>query len=558
MDEPVSTLPASRSVLARDWPWLIVLLVFVAGLRGWLLVNTEVTARDSIGFIRYSLAFDRMSWKDTLSSQHQHPGYPAMIWLVSKPMRAWLGSSPETMRISAQLVTMTAAVLLAFMMFRLGTFLWDRYIAFFASLLFQCLPISGHHLSDGISDGMFLLLAVTAIDALVRAQATGQLWRFAIGGAWIGLAYLTRPEGLLLLVAAWAFLFVLQLTRSTRTAWPRLAGALALLTTSCAVAGSPYYLATGAITIKPTARQILDEAKAGPTENGGWPLFASLFAVTYAPSPVYHVQLQRTLSALFFELCQAFHYGGMIFVVWAFVFCRSVVTRRAGWLLLALYVGIHAAILVKLGLTVSYVSDRHVMSMVALGCYPCVIGLTHAGSLALRMGRSAFEQGPAEPFAFSPRLQKWAAVGLSVAILFCAGKTVTRLHGNRVGNHAAGVWLASAVTPFDTIDDDHNWSHFYSGHIFLEGDNPEIPDSANPKHFVVMTRSRDADVKEKRIQREENLKKADARIVYHWPTTVEQDKARIVVYSMPRNYETHPWRKAPAPANVFQPVSREK
>ena len=42
----------------QDWRWLAMLLVLVLPLRAWLFVNTEVAARDSIGFIRYALQLE--------------------------------------------------------------------------------------------------------------------------------------------------------------------------------------------------------------------------------------------------------------------------------------------------------------------------------------------------------------------------------------------------------------------------------------------------------------------------------------------------------------------
>ena len=56
-------------------------------LRGWLIYNTEVAARDSIGYIRYALRFEEKAWAEVLRSFDQHPGYPLAIWLVSLPVR---------------------------------------------------------------------------------------------------------------------------------------------------------------------------------------------------------------------------------------------------------------------------------------------------------------------------------------------------------------------------------------------------------------------------------------------------------------------------------------
>ncbi len=72
----------------RDWRCLATLLMLVLPLRVWLLYNTEVAARDSIGFIRYALQFESKPWQEVLLGNHQHPGYPLAVWAVSQPVRA--------------------------------------------------------------------------------------------------------------------------------------------------------------------------------------------------------------------------------------------------------------------------------------------------------------------------------------------------------------------------------------------------------------------------------------------------------------------------------------
>src|SRR5256885_14296215 len=95
----------------RDWLLLGLLVVLVVPLRGWLLYNTEVTARDSIGYIRYALAFEQKPWQQVWQEQDQHPGYPLAIWAVSVPVRAWAGrTDPAVMQFCAQLVSLVAAL----------------------------------------------------------------------------------------------------------------------------------------------------------------------------------------------------------------------------------------------------------------------------------------------------------------------------------------------------------------------------------------------------------------------------------------------------------------
>ena len=85
---------------------------------------------------------------------------------------------------------------------------------------------------------------------------------------------------------------------------------------------------------------------------------------------------------------------------------------------------------------------------------------------------------------------------------------------------------------------------------------PVLPADAAPTCFVVITRSKDDDVREMRESQEEDLKKARAKLVYHWPTNTDSLKSRIVVYALPRNFETQPWTKSDHPS-VFHTVGRK-
>ena len=75
----------------KDCLLLLLLLMLVIPLRVWLIHNTEVVARDGIGFMRYAMDLEKLSWKDVLLNNHQHPGYPLSIWAVSIPVRALHG-----------------------------------------------------------------------------------------------------------------------------------------------------------------------------------------------------------------------------------------------------------------------------------------------------------------------------------------------------------------------------------------------------------------------------------------------------------------------------------
>src|SRR5262245_371575 len=114
----------------RDLGLLALLLAAAVGLRAWLIGHTEVAARDSIGFIRYALQFENASekgktWGDVLRANHQHPAYPLTVLAVSVPVRAFVHAPRvDQMRLSAQLASSLASVLLVLPMYFLGKLLF--------------------------------------------------------------------------------------------------------------------------------------------------------------------------------------------------------------------------------------------------------------------------------------------------------------------------------------------------------------------------------------------------------------------------------------------------
>ena len=125
----------------KSRPWtdagLVALLLLLAGgVHAWLVTNTTVAARDSIGYIRFALHLESHPWSEVLQKADQHPGYPLVVMLTSWPIRHFLGTTAQTMALSAQLASAIAGTLLVIPMFFLGRLLFDRKTGFWAALIF--------------------------------------------------------------------------------------------------------------------------------------------------------------------------------------------------------------------------------------------------------------------------------------------------------------------------------------------------------------------------------------------------------------------------------------
>jgi 4-amino-4-deoxy-L-arabinose transferase-like glycosyltransferase len=530
--------------IKADLKSLSMLLLITVALRGWLLFTTEVAARDSIGYIRYALELENphKSWGEVLRKNHQHPGYPAAIWAVSQPVRAMLGVTPFSMQFSAQLVSALAAVLLIFPMYYLGKNLLDRQAGFWGALLFQFLPLSGHLLSDGCSEGLYLLLVASALLAGVKAIQSNSPWPFGVCGCFCGLAYLTRPEGAIVLVATGLLILGMQWIPAWRRPWPRLFACGSSLIVIALGVGSLYFGFTHCFTNKPAAQGVIHLALIGPkhelpdalaaaTRLTGQPLFASIWAIHVDATGATKLGPGPALRMLATEIVQGFHYVGGLAVLLGMWWHRRLLRAHPGIWLLALVCGLYALVLFRLGMSVSYISERHVMVLVLCGCFPAAAALRE---IPLRSSARAQERQSARTPSIlrAPALLRSRALALALVFTFCLPKTLLPLHANRAGHHAAGRWLEQHVHPGDEVVDDHCWAHYYAGLVFEEGKSH--PATMRPVCYTVIGRTRDPQDDKGRTRQESTIRAAGGKVVYSWPPGRSVETAKVVVYAQPK------------------------
>jgi Dolichyl-phosphate-mannose-protein mannosyltransferase len=544
---PIFDPKNSTSDRWRDVALIALLLLLAMSLRGWLLCHTEVLARDSIGFIRYALEFETDTWNTVLRNNHQHPGYPLSILAVSVPVRAWsTAPEPDAMSLSAQLASSLAAVLLIIPMYFLGKLLFHPAAGFGAAALFQCLPVPAHILSDGLSEALFLLLACAALALAVWALRGSKPWPFALAGAFCGLSYLTRPEGALILVATWGALAGLQLAKVQRRSPRQLWACGASMTVMALVVGSPYVLATHRITNKPSVYQWLGDdrpdlgvelpdargkqalSNAGPSR----PLFACVFGITLDLRVGFGQRALQAVCGLIGEMVKCFHYLACLPALLGVWWFRSRLATVPGlWVVLLLCV-LSTLGLWWLAVEVGYLSDRHLLLLVMCGCYAAAAAVWELPSRfrAWRRGQQ-WTTSAAQPHT------AFVAVLLLCAIIVAGlPKSLQKLHANRAGHHAAGLWLASHAAPADIIEDDHCWAHYYAGRVFQEHRSvPSSPGYVPTRYIVIGRRDKEINLTWNNAgpRDEAKLREEGGSIVYHWPAPSNPADASIVVYAVP-------------------------
>jgi hypothetical protein len=538
---------------------LSLLLALATLIRIWHLCHTEVTSRDSIGFERYAWELQHKTWPQTLRENAHHPLYPLTLLGMSWPVR-WLhpDSDLAVMQLSAQLASGLAGIILVVPMFYLGRELFNRRVGFWSAALFQCLPAGARVMSDALSEPLFLVLIVTGLLMAVRALGSRSLVHFALCGLFTGLAYLTRPEGILLGVSAGLVLLGLQATRAFTGTWQRALIWLACLTAPALMVGGPYIAIIGSLSNKTTTKEILQtaQAEAIPQEREirpSVPLFASLVALWWPDGREadFRGHLGWSVYALTSEIVKGYFYvawlPALLGIAWHLTAPLAVWQRPASrppsvsppslggryrggfrdcwhlvpgaWVLLVLCL-LQGVALLRVALMAGYLSDRHVLIIVLCGLYWAVATVFLLAHLWAK-GNGLQAAG-------------MATVLFLVLAAFALPKTLAPLHPNRAGHHAVGLWLAEHASPADEIIDPFCWAAHYAGRTFQTSDAPPPAIGICRHRFIVhecrpdhRDRYRPPSIPEAEILA------AGGNTVYHWPTQGSLDDAKIVLYDIP-------------------------
>jgi len=566
-----------------DLRYLALLVVVAVAVRGWQITHTEVASRDSISYVRIAWQLEHAPWKQVMPASPQHPGYPLAVLAMSLPVRHYIPDDlPRAWQISAQLVSVLASVLLLVPMFYLGKEMFDRRIAFWACLLFQCLPTSGKVMGDGLSDTLFLLFACATLWLATVALRRRTAWPFALTGLAGGLAYWVRPEGALVVAATGLVLLAMQKSAYWRQQWRKVLIQGSALSLTALVVVLPYMLIIGGLTVKNTPNLLMNQQrpdadwenrlrpqppsqKAEPHTEATQPgsaLFASFFGpgdrtfdkLAAKITDLRDVQNARQPSRYVWAL-QAFIYEagkGFFYVVWM-PMLLGLWWRRERFLAVP---GIWAGLIVCLALMallyrmaekMGYLSDRHLLFLILCGTYWAVAGTLIIGE---KMVLGATRLWP--KLTGYRWLNGWTCSLALLLLLILAPlpRTLARLHSERTGFRSLGHWLAKHTPPGDFIEDPYCWAYYYAGRVFVEGCRG-VPASKPSCFYVVLEESKN------RHQRLEFLQSAvrhvlqqrGAKKIHEEEARRGSDKATLQVWKVPGPYQVTPLPAIPTQRN---------
>ena len=243
---------------------VIGLLAIAAGLLISMAVRADLIFADGLRYIDQASRISRGAVSDGLFRSIDHPGYPLAIAAVHAVLG---GEGPGAWQGAAQAAAVLAGVLLVIPLYLVTAELFGPRIAWLGCLLVYLAPIPCRVMADALSESTFLLFWTWGLWAAIRFLKEGSLRWLPLLVCCGVLAYLTRPEGMLLPAALVATLLMMPLFPATRLSWRRWGPAFGFLVIAPLCVVGPYVVAKGGLGTKPALARVLGMAAQAPADS---------------------------------------------------------------------------------------------------------------------------------------------------------------------------------------------------------------------------------------------------------------------------------------------------
>ena len=425
---------------------LLMVLVVCAGVRIWLIANTEVIARDGVVYVKMAREWSADA-SHVVQSYDYHVGYPVAIAGTHRILEA-LGQARYTSSwdLSGQIVSLVASLLTMVGVWWLAGMAFDWRIAWLSALLFGVGRKWAALGADVLSDALAVCLQIWAVVLallLLRQLRQKSNWAILLAagvGICSGLGYLVRPEALLILILAVAFWLICQFY--WRASWRLTFACIGVALLGALACAGPYMIAIGALSKKKSVDQII-MAPARQFDSFAW-----LAGLLPGQRPAIRVFVNQ-----FFE---ALHPAVALFLcIWLAVWiCKKVLRvqlpskllifpRRVNALFMLTASGAIMLMLTGLYHNVHYMSERHVMFLAALlsplAGAGFMISVESAGIIVRRL-----------------KLPQWFArlilpVGTTAIVLGLLSHTLGPLHAGKAYYKQAGRFVGEVSTRGDYV-----------------------------------------------------------------------------------------------------------
>jgi hypothetical protein len=429
---------------------IVLVMAGVTGLFGWLTYHSEVTFADGLRGIQQAEAIDRGAWGDGVIRSVEHPMHPIAIAAVHRVIG---GEGPDSWQRASQGASLLGVVLLVIPVYLLTLEIFGPRTAWLGCVLVIVNPIMRHVFTNVLSESTFLLFWTWGLWGGVRFLREGRFVWLPLTIGFGAMAYLARPEGMLLPLALVATLLILPLHRTIRIYWPRWWAAIAFLIMGSVCLVGPYMAAKGGVGTRPAVARLIGTAPHADALalERDQPLLAEQTAVQ-----TYGLATWRVLRAFQGAVTLPL----LALAVLGLAVARPWTSRARIWLFAGLIIAFSAIGLVRLHATGGYCTVRHALIPAML------LRLAAAHGLAWII-RSCVIEGHWLGLAdgrVRPGPAIWAVVvGSLIGYPFL--DSTTRVPGSFASYRDAGSWLAE-VTSKDPgkgkVLDMTDWSLFFS------------------------------------------------------------------------------------------------
>lgn len=422
----------------------------VAGaLLGWVVSHTEPTFADGLRYIQQAERIEHGGWKSGLAGSVDHPLHPVAIAMTH---RLCGGDTPASWQRAALILACACVIVLVIPIYLLALELFGARAAWVASLLITVNPVIDDIVVNVLSESTFLVWWTFGLWCAIRFLAGGRFGWLLMAIGLGGLAYLTRPEGMLLPAALATTLLISPLFRTTRIDWRRWRWAVAFLTAGPAIVIGPYVASKGGVGTKPGIARVLGlapDAQPLALERG-------------KPVPAGQSNYQ-TYQLATYRMIKAFRVGvtAPLFppAIFGVVLAMRRPDRARAGMLLAIILATSAFALVRLHATGGYCTARH-------GLIPgMLLTLMAAQAITWLMERAAFPGRWIGLGRESIRPGPICQVVVVAAFVFSSLK-IQDLgpfnHGPYSVYHATGDWLAGHTKNDEHVLDMTGWPLFFS------------------------------------------------------------------------------------------------
>jgi Dolichyl-phosphate-mannose-protein mannosyltransferase len=315
----------------------------------WISRHVEASFADGLRYIHQAERIDSGSWKDGLLHGVDHPLHPLAIVAAHHLLG---GAGPASWQQAAIFVAFGSAILLVIPIYLLTLELYGDRAAWLGCMLVMVNPLIGYIVVNVLSECTFLLFWSFGLWTAVRFLREGQFaWLPSAIGFGV-LAYLARPEGMLLPVALCITLFLLPMVHITRINWPRWWTAIAFLFVGLIVLAGPYIAFKGGIGTKPGIARVLGLAPRSDPMGLERERPLSATQTAFETYQIAAVRMGRVLRSAVTPPLFPLAFLGIVIGI-------APRSRLRAWILLSLILVASALALVRLHATGGYCTVRH-------------------------------------------------------------------------------------------------------------------------------------------------------------------------------------------------------